>query len=349
MKPLRLLGLLAVAALAAGLPACNTQTSKTPGKLKVAFISNNEYDFWKFAQRGCEKAGRDLDVDIEFKMPSGGGSAEQQRRFIEDLLSKGINAISISPYDAANQTAFFQEVNGRVPLLMVDSDAADPTARRCYIGTNNVRAGEAAGDLVKKAAPDGGKFVIFVGRLDVQNAVERRQGVVTSLAGGEEKAKDHLAKLAKNDYPIKIGAYELLGTKTDTGKQEICRTQVDDTLSQVGDLRCMVGLWAYNPPAMLEGLKAANKVGKVALVGFDENDETLQGIKDGSIAGTIVQNPYEFGYQAVNIMTGLAKGDSTVLKRPDLEANNCIYIPHRTITKENVDSFHEQVKKLRGQ
>ena len=132
-------------------------------------------------------------------------------------------------------------------------------------------------------------------------------------------------------------------------KQEICRTQVDDTLSQVGDLRCMVGLWAYNPPAMLEGLKAAKKVGKVALIGFDENDETLEGIKDGAVAGTVVQNPFEFGYRSVKIMAGLARGDESVLKAKDIEANNCIYIPHRTITKDGVEAFHEGVKKLRGQ
>ncbi len=352
MKPRRLPALLGAAALAVSLPACNTSTTApagaSAGKPKVAFITNNEHEFWKYAQRGCEKAGADLGADVEFKMPSGGGSAEQQRRFIEDLLSKGVKAIAISPNDAANQTAFFQEVNGRIPLLMVDSDATDPAARRCYLGTNNVRAGEAAGDLVKKAAPEGGKFVIFVGKLDVQNAVERRRGVVTSLAGGADKCKEQLAKLERSEYPITVGAYELIGTKTDTGKQEICRTQVDDTLSQVGDLRCMVGLWAYNPPAMLEGVKAAKKVGKVALVGFDENEETLQGMKDGAITGTVVQNPYQFGYQAVQIMTGLAKGDKSVLKRPDLEANNCIYIPHRVITKDNVEEFHREVKKLRG-
>ena len=178
MKPLRLFGLLAGAALAASLPACAEQKGPSaPAKPKVAFITNNEYDFWKFAQRGCEKAGKDLDVDVEFKMPSGGGSAEQQRRFIEDLLSKGIKAISISPYDAANQTAFFQEVNSRVPLLMVDSDAADPSARRAAISERTTSApGEAAGDLVKSAVPDGGKFFIFVGKLDVLNAVERRKG-----------------------------------------------------------------------------------------------------------------------------------------------------------------------------
>jgi ribose transport system substrate-binding protein len=349
MKSLRLLGLLAVAMLAASLPACTAQSSFSSGRPKVAFITNGEFEFWTYAQRGCEKGGKDFDVDIEFKMPSGGGSAEQQRRFIEDMLSRGIKAIAISPIDAANQTEFYREVNSRIPLLMVDSDAVDPSVRRCYIGTNNVIAGEAAGDLVKKAVPAGGKFMIFVGKLDVLNAVERRRGVVTSLAGGADKCKEQLVKLEKAEYPIKFGDCELLATKTDIGHPEVCRSQVDDALSQYGDLRFMVGLWAYNPPAMLEGLKAAKKVGKVALIGFDENEETLQGVKDGAVAGTIVQNPFEFGYQAVKIMTGLVKGDESVLKRPDMEANNCIYIPHRTITKDNVEEFHEKIKKLRGQ
>src|SRR5207302_9681779 len=120
-------------------PACG----KRSGKIRVAFISNNEYDFWKIAQRGTEAAARELDVEVEFKMPSGGGSAEQQRRFIEDLLAKGIKAIAISPNNAADQTEFYREVNDQVPLLMVDSDAADPEVRRCYVGTNNVQAGMA--------------------------------------------------------------------------------------------------------------------------------------------------------------------------------------------------------------
>jgi ribose transport system substrate-binding protein len=100
---------------------------------------------------------------------------------------------------------------------------------------------------------------------------------------------------------------------------------------------------------MLEGLKGAKKVGKVALVGFDENDETLQGIKDGAIIGTIVQNPYEFGFQSVKIMAGLVRGNQTVLERQDMSANHCIYIPHRTITKDQVEAFQQEIKKLREQ
>jgi ribose transport system substrate-binding protein len=353
MKLLRTLCLLGTAAAVALLPACNSG----PGKLTVAFISNNDYEFWKIAQRGTDKAAEELDVAVEFKMPPGGGSPETQRRFIEDLLAKGIKGIAISPNDATNQAEFLKEVNEKVPVITQDSDVPDLTARRCYIGTDNVAAGQAAGQLVKKAIPNGGKFLIYVGKLDVQNAVERRKGVVMELAGGEDKCRDQLQQMEKGQYPVQFGKYTLLDTMTDDGKQEVCRQKVDDSLVKYPDVECLVGLWAYNPPAMLEGVKAAQKLGKVKLVGFDENEETLQGVKDGHIIGTVVQNPYEFGYQAIKILAGLARGDESVLQRSDKDRQGRIFIPHRIVTRDGgpgphdvqVDVFWAQLKKLKGE
>ncbi|MFL5243376.1 MAG: substrate-binding domain-containing protein [Gemmataceae bacterium] len=346
MRSLRILGLLVFTlTVLAHLPGCRSKS----GRIKVAFISNNEHEFWQIAKRGTEAAGKEADVDVEFKMPSGGGSAEQQRRFIEDLLSKGCKGIAISPNDAGNQVDFFKEINTQVPLLAVDSDVPDPSARRCYLGTNNVEAGKAAGELVKKALPSGGKIMIYVGKLDVRNAIERREGVVTALAGGKAKCEEQIKQMEKGDYPVQFGDYKLMGTMTDDGKSEVCRTKVDDTLTKYPDVKCLVGLWAYNPPAMLEGVKAAKKLGQVQMVGFDENEETLQAVQDGYIVGTIVQDPYHFGYEAVKILAGLAKSDNSVLDRKDMEANHCIYVKHRTITKDNVKDFWGDLKKLKGQ
>jgi ribose transport system substrate-binding protein len=357
MRPLRIVASLAVAAVIALLPAC----SRGPNKLTVAFISNNDYEFWRIAQRGTEKAAEDFDVAVEFKMPPGGGTPEAQRRFIEDLLAKGVKGIAISPNDARNQAEFLKEVNEKVPLITQDSDVPNPTARRCYIGTDNVAAGGAAGQLVKKAIPDGGKFVIYVGKLDVQNAVERRRGVVMELAGGEEQCRKELEQMERGEYPVRFGKYTLLDTMTDDGKQDVCRQKVDDTLVKYPDVKCVVGLWAYNPPAMLEGVRAAQKLGKVQIVAFDENEETLQGIKDGHIVGTVVQNPYEFGYQAVKILAALARGDDSIFQKlrdeKKIDAQGRIFVPHRIVNKEGgpaplyvqVDQFHEQLKKLKGQ
>jgi ribose transport system substrate-binding protein len=140
-----------------------------------------------------------------------------------------------------------------------------------------------------------------------------------------------------------------VGTMTDDRKADKCLRNAEDTLTKHPDVKVLVGLWEYNPPAMLRAVKAAKQEGKVQIVAFDENDETLQGIKDGHIAGTIVQNPFMFGYEAVKILAGLARGDDSVLKRPDIDDKGRIYVPHRVVNKSNVEEYHKELKQLKGQ
>jgi ribose transport system substrate-binding protein len=342
MKTLRLVSLVLAGLALATLPACNQAPPGKAGRVKVAFITNNSYDFWKIAQRGTEKAAPEFDVDVEFKMPSGGGSAEEQRRIIEDLLAKGIKGIAISPNDAANQTEFFKQVATKVPFITQDSDVPDTSARRCYIGTDNYKAGRAVGELVKKAVPEGGELVIYVGKLDVQNAVERRQGVLDELAGKEKGKGDP----AEKDH--KYGKFTLLDTMTDDGHREKCQANVEDTLVKHPEVACLVGLWEYNPPAILRAVTAAKKLGKVTIVGFDENDETLDGIKNGHVYATVVQDPYMFGYEAIKILAALARNDDSVLKGPEIDSEGRLYVSHKVIDKDNVQKFHEELNKRKG-
>ncbi len=75
-------------------------------------------------------------------------------------------------------------------------------------------------------------------------------------------------------------------------------------------------MWACGPtirPLILQAVKQAKKEGKVKIVAFDEEDETLQGVKDGHIYCTIVQQPYEFGYQSVRLLASIVRGDKSVL------------------------------------
>jgi ribose transport system substrate-binding protein len=103
----------------------------------------------------------------------------------------------------------------------------------------------------------------------------------------------------------------------------------------------MVGLFEYNPPAILQALKQSNKLGAIKVVGFDENSATLQGIKDGHVVGTVVQNPYEYGYKSVEVLTKLLDGDKSVIP-----ASKYIDIAPRAVTKSNVDEFWEDLKRL---
>src|SRR6202035_1811991 len=122
--------LLFVAAL---VPAC----SRTSGKIRVAFVSNNAHGFWTYAERGCEKAAKDLDVEVLFRRPDPGTSVKQQN-IVDDLMVTGIKGLAISPNDATNLQDFLKnKVSSQIPLLTQDNDVPDPSVRRCYIGTHN--------------------------------------------------------------------------------------------------------------------------------------------------------------------------------------------------------------------
>src|SRR5262249_31398942 len=145
----RLLWGLAALGLCIGVPACNRADA---GKVRVAFVSNNNAAFWTIAERGTEKAAADFDVKVEFRKPPAPGTAADQQRIVEDLMNTGIKGLAISPNDPKNLMGFLKnKVASTIPLVTQDNDVPDSTVRRCYIGTHNYRAGRAAGALVAKA------------------------------------------------------------------------------------------------------------------------------------------------------------------------------------------------------
>ena len=127
---------------------CNSAPAGREGKpLKLAFVTNNSSDFWTIARRGVEKAGSELsDVSADFKITSDGSAAEQ-KRIIDDLMTKGVDSIAISPVDPENQTALLNDVAKKALVFTQDSDAPK-SDRACYVGTDNVAAGRQAGQAV---------------------------------------------------------------------------------------------------------------------------------------------------------------------------------------------------------
>ena len=91
---------------------------------------------------------------------------------------------------------------------------------------------------------------------------------------------------------------------------------------------------------MLATIQEAHLEGKVRLVGFDEEEETLQGVKDGAIYGTIVEQPFEVGYETVKIMARLARGDRSILPETGVKI-----LDSQVITVDNVGDFLAQLKK----
>ena len=121
------------------------------------------------------------------------------------------------------------------------------------------------------------------------------------------------------------------------------KANVQDTLVKYPDIACLVGLWSYNGPAIINAVKEAGKTGSVKIVCFDEEDETLAGVKDGIVFATVVQQPFEFGRQAMTVMAKYLRGDKSVVP-----AGKQIFVPTLKIQKDNVEEFQTKLNKLRG-
>jgi ribose transport system substrate-binding protein len=304
-----------VAAIA--LAGCGRQQSSTH---RLAFITNNAANFWTIARKGVEKADAELpDVTVEFRL--GNGTAAEQKRIVDDLLAKGIDGIAISPVDPDNQVQMLNDISKQALVFTHDSDAPN-SQRTCYVGTDNVAAGRQAGEELKKALPNGGKIMVFVGKLDARNAQERLQGIKEAIAGTN---------------------IEIIDTRTDDTDQVRAKANVSEMLVSHPEVGALVGLWSYNGPAILSAVRDAGKTGQVKIIAFDEDDETLTGVKSGAIVGTVVQQPYEFGYQAITLLAKAVKGDMS-----GIPASHQLFIPTQVIRQNNVDEFRARLAELRG-
>ena len=314
---------LTLAATGCGKKEAGSSTSGTPAsgkKLKLAFVVNNASPFWTIARAGTTAAEKELgNVEVDFRIPSTGTAAEQHQ-LLDDLLARGVDGIAVSVLDADNQTEFLDKIASQTLLITHDSDA--PKSKRvCYIGTDNVLAGVEAGKLIKEALPSGGKIMIFVGSMDVNNAKERFAGIKKELEGSK---------------------VEIVDVRTDETDRARAQKNVEDTLVKYPGISALVGLWSYNGPAIVQGVKSSGKAGVVKIICFDEEEETLAAVAEGTVFGTVVQQPFEFGRQSITRMTKYLAGDKEAL------GGGKQIVPTLSIKKDTVAAFSANLKKQLG-
>ncbi|TPM18606.1 sugar-binding protein [Mesorhizobium sp. B2-3-5] len=309
----------AAAALVVGLTA--TAVARADDKPTLAFVVNGASDFWKAAEAGVKKAQGELpDYTLELKYPEQSSVAIQQR-LMDDLVTAGVKGIMVSAVDPKTSTDGLNKIASQTALFTTDSDAPQ-TKRVAYIGSSNVDAGKQAAEIAKKAMPNGGKCLGFVGLLGADNAKERIQGMKDGLAG------------------TKI---ELVDVRGDDIDQARAKKNVEDALVASPDVTCMVGFYSYNTPRIYEALRDAGKLGSITVVGFDDDPITLGGVKEGTIAATVVQQPFEWAYQGMKLMAAYLKGDKS-----GIPAGNLIIIPTKIIGKDDVDTYAANLKAMAG-
>lgn len=309
--------ILSVAAfIAVNLILINKMTSinSTDPKLKpkivlISHIYSNPY--WNYVRLGAEKAATERGAVIDFQGPDF-PNADEGIKLINMAYSSKVSGIITYIQDQYKYNDVINMVvKTGMPLVTIDSDA-ETSNRLAYVGTDNVGAGKiGAMEVIKQIGTDG-KIAVIMGGKDVKNQVERVRGL-----------KDYVEKNSK------LQVVDVQSSDAFMLEAEIAANHILSNDQEIKALFCTSALDGQGAEKAVSSLKLD---GKVKIICFDDLPETLDKIKKGKIAATIVQKPFYMGYKAVQIIMdridGKFKGQGKIFLT-DVEVVN----------SSNIDAF----------
>jgi ribose transport system substrate-binding protein len=274
-------------------PGSGTATSASSGSGSAASTSGGTYVFlpksldnpyWVDARKGMVAQAKKLGVKAQFLGPQNDDAAAQVQIF-DSILATHPAGIAVSPNDPASVVDDIAKARAAgVPVIAWDGPVPNSEVLG-YIGTNNVAAGEQAGEALATAVGGKGKVAVVIGSLTAVNLNQRLEGVKKALA--------------------KHSGIQLVATQT-SGESVATAQSASETILQAHpDLAGMIGIGGSDLPGIAGALKSGGKCGKVKAVGFDVVPQGIDGMHGKCVDALISQKPFGMTAQALQILVDL--------------------------------------------
>ena len=277
--------------------------------------------FWIDGRQGFEAAGKALGVKTEYLGPVE-YDAVAQLKVLEELLVKKPAGIMIFPADDQSlNEPMKRAMKADIPVVVVNHDVNDPSARYGFIGPDNRGVGRKGAEIAAKIL--GGK-----GKIAFMTTTSPAHGI--RVAGYMDIFKG---------YPdIKVVAE--VDEKSDPAYGLTVGTQL---IQANPDLDMIIGIDATAGAATARALKETGKAGKIKVGAMDRDDDMLPYIKDGTIEYTLAQNSVMEEWVALHYLYWLKHNSIPAFE--DWREAGAPQCPWTTdtgvtvVTKENVDYF----------
>jgi ABC-type sugar transport system substrate-binding protein len=251
--------------------------------------------------------------DIEVTVTDGQGSSPKQTADLEAAVTQGIDGIVISPNDVDAMAPAIQEViDAGVPVVTIDRRVEKVPDILAHVGADNVKGGEAQGQLVLKAFPNGATIMNLQGQPGSSPAIDRNKGLHNIIDAAGDKYKivfEDTAQFAR-DKGLSVTESALAGM--DTPPDVIVAANDDMALGA------------------MEAVKARNLTGNIAIIGFDALPEAIAQVRDGGLMATIEQMPGGQSRGALDTLVAFLRDG----KKPDQQITLLTPI---AITKDNLN------------
>jgi len=302
------LSLLLAGGLALLLAGCSgnseqAQANKDPNRpLQIAVIPKGTLQvFWKSIHAGAKQAEKELpNVKIIWQGSVVEDDRTSQISIVETFIQKRVDGIVLAPLDDKALVApVLQAKAAKIPVVIIDSDLADPEAYVSFVATDNYKGGQLGAKRLAETLGDKGKVILL--RYQVGSA------------STENREKGFMDEIAKHTAIQVISSDQYAGATAESAMTASQTLVTKFGEGQVDGIFCPNESSAYG---MLRALVTSGRAGKVKYVGFDASDRLLEGLKKGEIQGLVVQNPYKMGYEGVKTMVAYLRGQK-VEKRID--------------------------------
>jgi inositol transport system substrate-binding protein len=268
--------LLAVIAAAASFVIVPGQSAKAADQKHLTILMSVPGLTFQFFVHCVKQAKAEANKlgDVDILVADGQVSSPKQTADIEAAITKGVDGILISPNDADALAPALQEVvDAKIPVVTFDRRVNKVPGILVHVGADNVKGGEAQGELIEKLFPNGCTVMNLQGQSGSSPAIDRNKGLHNVL----DKAKDKY-KIVFEDTAGFDRAKGLSVTESALAGMQ----KPPDVIVSANDEMAL---------GALEALKARSLVGKVKLIGFDALPDSLAQIKAGNMTATVEQFP----------------------------------------------------------
>ncbi|WP_172582653.1 substrate-binding domain-containing protein [Subtercola boreus] len=240
---------------------------------------NNPY--WVDARKGMEDAAAKLGVTAKFLGPDTDDAAAQVAIF-DSILATNPAGIAISPNDPASVVDDIAKARAAgIPVIAWDGPVPNSEVLG-YVGTDNVAAGEAAGEALATSVGQKGKVAVVIGSLSAVNLNQRLEGVKKAIA----------------KYPD----MQIVDTQVSNESIATAQSAAETVLQANPDLAGFIGIGGSDLPGIAGALQSASKCGQVKSVGFDVVPQGVDGMNAGCVDALISQKPFGMTGQALQIL-----------------------------------------------